>query len=43
LRDDLPLASSLSTNNILQGQGRVTLGDGDVFETTGCADWTLAN
>lgn len=27
-------------NNILGGQGRVSLSDGDVFETSSCEDWS---
>lgn len=40
---DTSATAEIVDNNILQGQGRVTLGDGDVFETSGCADWTLVN
>ncbi|MGH9248342.1 MAG: hypothetical protein ACRD0W_02320 [Acidimicrobiales bacterium] len=40
---DTSATAEIVDNNILQGQGRVTLSDGDVFETSGCADWTLTN
>lgn len=34
-------AADIIDNNILNGPGRATLSDGDVFETTSCEAWTL--
>src|SRR5690606_7789520 len=42
-KDGTGADAGIIDNNIVQGQTRVTLSEGDVFESSSCSDWTAVN